>query len=64
LEEPMPYQKITLVVVVGEDDAEVLEQALDDAMDKIEDQMTVFSSEIKTEDCGEPTNAEEIAAPC
>lgn len=59
----MPYQKITLEVVVTEDNSEILVQALDDAMDKIEDQVTVFSSEIKTEDTGEPENAEEIAAP-
>ena len=45
------------------DDSEILEQALNDAMDNIEDQVTVFSSEIKTEGTGEPENAEEIAAP-
>jgi archaellum component FlaC len=59
----MPYQKITLRVVVNEDDSEFLIQALNDVMDKIEDQMTVYSSEIATAATGEPENAEEITAP-
>ena len=32
----MAYTKITLEVVIHEDDSEVMEQALNDAMDKIE----------------------------
>ena len=59
----MPYQKITLQVIVSDDDSEVLIQALNNAMDEIEEQVTVFSSEIMTEETGEPENADEIAAP-
>ena len=59
----MPYQKITLQVIVSDDDSEVFIQALNNAMDEIEEQVTVFSSEIMTEETGEPENADEIAAP-
>jgi len=58
----MAYTKITLEVVIHEDDSEVMEQALNDAMDKIEEQMTVCSSAITTSPTGEPENAAEIAA--
>jgi hypothetical protein len=50
-------------VVVNEDDSECLVQALDDAMDKIEEQLTGYSSEIVTVSTGEPENAAEIATP-
>ena len=59
----MPYQKITLQVIVSDDDSEVLIQALNNAMDEIEEQVTVFSSQIMTEETCEPENADEIAAP-
>lgn len=58
----MAYTKITLEVVVHNDNSEVLEQALNDAMDKIEDQTTVYSSMITTAATVEPENAAEIAA--
>ncbi|MGA2850117.1 MAG: hypothetical protein ABSE46_14055 [Terracidiphilus sp.] len=58
----MSYTKITLEVVVIDDDSEILEQALNDAMEKIEDQVTVYSSAITTAATGEPENAAEIAA--
>lgn len=57
----MAYTKITLEVVVNEDDSEILEQELNDAMDKIEDNMTVYSSAITTAATEEPQNAVEIA---
>jgi flagellar motor component MotA len=44
----MAYTKITLDVVVQDDDSEILEQALNDAMDKIEEQLTVYSWAITT----------------
>ncbi|RZU35762.1 hypothetical protein [Edaphobacter modestus] len=56
----MTYQKITLAVVVKEDDSEMFTQALNDALDRIEKIQTVFSSEIRTEEVGKPENAEEI----
>jgi DNA-binding protein YbaB len=59
----MAYTKIALEVVVHDDDAEILEQALNDAMDKIEAQVTVYSSSITTTATPEPENAAEIAAP-
>ena len=58
----MPYQKITLQIVVDQDNSEMLLQALNDAMDKIEEQVTVFSSAIMTEETSGPENADEIAA--
>jgi hypothetical protein len=59
----MSYTKITLEVVVHDDDWEILEQALNDTMDKIEEHTTVYSSQITTVETGEPMNAAEIAAP-
>lgn len=58
----MAYTKITLEVVVHDDDSEIIEQALNDAMDRIEDLATVYSSEIVTTATDEPVNAAEIAA--
>ena len=58
----MTYTKITLDVVVQDDDAEILEQALNDAMEKIEDQVTVYSSAMTTVPTTEPENVAEISA--
>lgn len=58
----MTYRKITLEVTVKEEDAEILTQAMGCAMDKVEEQITVFSSEIHVSEAAEPENAEEIAA--
>jgi hypothetical protein len=58
----MTYQKITLAVVVKEDDSEMFTQALNDALDRIEKIQTVFSSEIRIEEAGKPENAKEIEA--
>ncbi len=59
----MQYRKIALEVVVSDDEAEVLIQALNDAMDNIGDQVTVFNSSIIVLETGEPEKAAEIAAP-
>ncbi len=59
----MTYRKIKLEVTVRKDDEEMLTHALNDAMDKIEKQVTVFSSEMFVVEASEPKNAEEIAAP-
>jgi len=58
----MIYRKIALEMVVTDDEAEVLIQALGDAADRIEKQVTIFASEIKILETGTPENAEEIAA--
>jgi ABC-type amino acid transport substrate-binding protein len=50
-------------VTVRKDDEEILTHALNDAMDKIEKQGTVFSSEMFVDEASEPENAKEIAAP-
>lgn len=55
------YRLVTLDVVVREDEAEVLVQGLNDAMDRLDEQVTVYSSSIKEADAGEPENAAEIA---
>jgi hypothetical protein len=57
------YLKITLEVVIREDDSEVFTQALNNAMDVIEEQTTVYLAEITTAATGEPDNAAEIGAP-
>jgi hypothetical protein len=57
----MTYRRITLEAVVAEDDLEVFTQALNDALDRIEEQLTVYGSEIQDSDAGEPENAAEIA---
>jgi hypothetical protein len=59
----MAYTKITLEVVVETDDVEEYEQALIDAMEKVEEHVTVYDSSIVTAETGEPANAAEIAAP-
>ena len=58
----MPYMKMTLEVIIHNDDAEILEQALNNAMDEIEGQLTVHASSITTSATGKPENATEIAA--
>jgi hypothetical protein len=58
----MTYTKISLEVVVHSDDSEILEQAINDAMDNIEDSITVYSSVITTAETREPENAAEIAS--
>ncbi len=58
----MAYMKMTLKVIIQNDDAEILEQALNNAMDEIEGQLTVYESSITTSATGEPENAAEIAA--
>jgi hypothetical protein len=57
----MVDRKITLEVVANEDESEVLLQALNDTMDKLEGRITVFSSGISDVEMGEPENAAEIA---
>jgi hypothetical protein len=57
----MPYE-MTLEVIIHNDDAEILEQALNNAMDEIEGQLTVYASSTTTSPTGEPENAAEIAA--
>ena len=51
-----------LEVIIQSDDAEILEQALNNAMDEIEGQLTVYASSITTSPTVEPENAAEIAA--
>jgi hypothetical protein len=58
----MAYMKMTLEVIIHNDDAEILEQALNNAMDEIEGQLTVYASSIMTSATGEPEDAAEIAA--
>jgi hypothetical protein len=48
-------------VVANEDESEVLIQALNDKMDKLEGRITIFSSSISDVETGEPENAAEIA---
>ena len=57
------YKRVTLDVVVREDEREVLVQALNNAMDHLEEtqQVTVFDSSIRENETAEPENAAEIA---
>ena len=57
------YKRVTLDVVVREDEREVLVQALNNAMDHLEEtqQVTVFDSSIRESETAEPENAAEIA---
>jgi hypothetical protein len=57
----MVDRKITLEVVANEDESEVLIQALNDTMDKLEGRITIFPSGISDVETGEPENAAEIA---
>jgi hypothetical protein len=59
----MNYTRITLEVVVKEEEAEIFTQALNDWLDLVEDQQTVFSNTITDMPVPPPENAEEIAAP-
>jgi hypothetical protein len=60
----MAHLKMTLEVIIQNDDAEILEQALNNAIDEIEGQLTVYASSITTSPTGEPENAAEIASRC
>ena len=53
----IPYMKMILEVIIHNDDAEILEQALNNAMDEIEGQLTAYASSITTSATGEPENA-------
>jgi hypothetical protein len=57
------YTKITLEIVVLDDDYEPFIQALDNALEDIEEKITVYSSETTTAAADEPKNAAEIGAP-
>jgi hypothetical protein len=59
----MTYRRVLLEVVVADDNVEILIQALGDALDKIEKQVTVFDSGINVMDTGEPEIVAEIATP-
>jgi hypothetical protein len=59
----MPYRRITVEMVVNEYDTEVVLQAVNDAMDRIEQRTTVYSTDIRDSPTTEPENADEIAAP-
>ena len=61
-EAAMRYRKITLEAVVCEDDAEVFVQALNNALERIEESTTVYDGGITDVETGEPENAAEIAA--
>lgn len=56
----MLYRKITLEVVASEDESEVLIQALNDTVDRLETEITVFSSGISDVETHEPENVAEI----
>lgn len=58
----MAYRKITLEAVVHEDDVDVFTQALNNALDRIEETTTVYGGEITDAEVAEPPNAAEIAA--
>jgi hypothetical protein len=57
------FDKLRLEVVVNEDDSGVFVQSLNDAMDRIEEAQTIFSSQICDEETAEPANADAPAAP-
>jgi hypothetical protein len=57
------YTKLTLEVVVHDDEEEVLTQALNNALDALEEHIAVYHSEIRCAETSEPENAAEIAAP-
>ena len=62
-EPAMGYRKITLEAMVHEDDAEAFTQALNNALDSIEETTAVYGGGITDTEAGEPENAAEIAAP-
>lgn len=56
----MPYRKITLEVVVAEDIAEAYMQALNDALDRIEEMLSVHLSDIRKEELSELESPESV----
>jgi hypothetical protein len=58
----MLFRKVVLEVIVTDDDEECMIQALNCAMEKIEDQLMIFGSEIKVLETNEPEYAKEISA--
>ena len=61
----MAYTKITLEVVVHEVDLETATQAMNDVLESVEEKqkLTIYFSDIRTAETGEPENAAEIGAP-
>jgi|HubBroStandDraft_2_1064218.scaffolds.fasta_scaffold5705283_1 hypothetical protein len=49
-------QKNTLEVVVQEEDSETFTRALNDAMDRMDESQTIYSSEIREEETDEQMN--------
>ena len=56
----MAYTKVTACVVVEDEDVETFTQLLDNALDRIDTQVTTYREEIETEPAPEPENADEI----
>ena len=54
----MSYQRVSLEVVVNTDDAATSKRALNDALDRLEQQITVFASEIQVRGTDEPDASE------
>jgi hypothetical protein len=58
----MKYRKIMLEVVVAEEDSEVMVQALNNALEHIEETVTVYHCGISEEETGAPERADESCA--
>ena len=58
----MRFRTIVLEVTVQDEEAEILLQAIENAMEKIERQVTVFNSSCDLKEATEPESAAEIAA--
>jgi hypothetical protein len=59
----MKYVKLSIELVVAELDSEAAIRMVNDAMDRIEERLTVYSSVIGTMDTVEPENVTEITRP-
>jgi hypothetical protein len=59
----MSYRKITIELIVPEDDAVSVHRELEIALERVDEHHTLYRSEIREEDTGEPENGSEIDAP-
>jgi hypothetical protein len=57
------YRKVTVEIVVQDDDCEGVIQQVSDDLERLQNSIVVFRSEIRDEKTGKPENAAEIAAP-
>ena len=61
--ETMQFKKVTLQVTVQDQDSDLVTQALDYALDRIEERVTVIWSDLDAHPCSRSRHSETLATP-